>query len=156
MAFNSYEEFHGDAQYLNMAGNTNLEHTLGRMVTATAKGAGLDLILPDATRFTHTGGPIFEIFNIGGSHSIDVVDQSSGLIASIAPGFSGEVLLLDNSDADGDWRIETSAGNFPDESTALVSSSAGGSGSGTGATGSGYFSTGQQASTPIGISESNV
>jgi len=117
MAFNSYTDFHGDSLFIQIVANTKLEHTRARVWSISAKGPGLFAILPDARRFSHTGGPMFEVLNLG-TNSFDIVDQSLTLIGTVAVGEACEVVLLDNSIANGDWRTDCSAFNFPDSSTA--------------------------------------
>ncbi len=117
MAFNSYTDFHGGSLFESISADAKLEHTRARVWSINATAPALSVILPDARRFSHTGGPMFEVLNLG-ANAFDIVDQSLTLIGTVAVGEACEVVLLDNSTADGDWRADCSAFNFPDSSTA--------------------------------------
>jgi len=123
MSFNSYEEFHGGSAYRVAKGNVILDHNVARVWTVNPDAAGRSVILPDARRLTHAGGPVFEIINLG-AFPLDVEDQDSTLIGSIPVGEIGEIVLLDNSTDGGDWRMQTTGYSFPDDSTMSSATSA--------------------------------
>jgi hypothetical protein len=69
------------------------------------------VILPDATTLTAKGFPVFVIINTG-VYAILLKDNGNSLLATVNPGTSAELTLIDNSTSNGVWAKEDSVINF--------------------------------------------
>jgi len=98
-------EFLGGSGELSTAVDITLGARGKRVYAIEATAAGVDVALPDA-RLLNTGGPHFYIQNSGATNSFDLNDDGGTLIVALAPDEIGEVLLLNNSTADGEWRVK--------------------------------------------------
>ena len=79
-----------------------------RVFNVDATSAALTMSLPDATR-VQRGGPIAYIFNRGAVNSFTLADNGGTSLGTIAIGHVAICLLINHTDADGDWDVSIMA-----------------------------------------------
>jgi hypothetical protein len=110
----TFQEFCGNALRVTISGSDfTLSYFAARVWDLNVTGSGRSVLLPNATRIP-TGGGHFDLFNTG-TESVLLKDNSGTVtVATIPAGDTAKVILLDNSDADGDWRAKVvTTGSIP-------------------------------------------
>jgi hypothetical protein len=88
-----------------------LTNTSTQVQSVEMTAADKAVILPDTTTMTTKGFPAFVIINTG-VYAILLKDNGNSLLATVNPGTSAELTLIDNSTSNGVWAKEDSVINF--------------------------------------------
>jgi len=94
--------FPNGATVTSSATDVTLTNTSNQVQQIAMTAFGKNVILPDATTFTTTGGPKFIISN-NGAIAFDVAASGSGRFFGLAPGQTVEISLSSISTATGGW-----------------------------------------------------
>jgi len=94
-------DFRGGSQTQAPVANFFLRPQLRRLIIVNTSTPSLKGKLPQATRYSITGGEIAVIFNIG--VAFDVVNWSDTVIGTLATNKVGVILLTDNTTDNGAW-----------------------------------------------------
>ena len=78
---------------------------VARLNVVTMTAASKKVKAEDARHFTSLGGPIYYVRNDGGTNAFDFCDNGGNVIASVPIGKVMSAFLVDNSTANGTWRV---------------------------------------------------
>lgn len=102
--------FFGRAKDQTTGATVTLNFNLYRVHTVSTTSAGINIKLQSA-RQLQKGGPIGFVVNAG-ANSLNLVDNSSNLLAVMAAGDAVSLALLDNTTAAGSWIVLPGTANF--------------------------------------------